>query len=739
MKVNGEQVRAPFVRSPFTVTRMRLLYLVALVALIGIAGCGKKSEPSKATASAARPDPSALSDESSATDDRGLESPPDSSSPPASEQSLLDGLPTLPIPGFLRQGESEVEPESEASVAADAPQQVPASESWPPSQDKRDALVDGGGPEPTTLTPDPLADQTDRNDGNPLRTLIGRRMPAKDLLWNPLRDTDSAGAAIRSPRSNPRQETGVTPPKSAARLLAPPLIPDARMDAESSSETVVEPSEPPVPRAADLAPGASDDDEKNSEREGGQDAVDRLATSGEESASNTREAEPLPARAIPDAAAPDAPSTPLEPGLDGAAASAPGAPRATENRPDTKSGGTSPGLNTVRVYYGTDRRLLSGVSRGAAPLVLGIVLAVISIVAASCIYSRRKKLALACAVGGLSLGGLLVLGTGTNLASGSSTPRPSLAFGAERGSLQYGYCDVSIPPIHQTGNIERPSILRLEFREREDRHIVLQRVEPLPAEKLFQEVRGRVRGSSRQDLFVFVHGYNVTFDAAARRTAQMAHDLEFDGAPIFFSWPSQGELSDYMVDETSVAWSTPHLKQFLLDVVTRSDAQRVHLIAHSMGSRAMASAVQELAAHFPSQPPLFNEVILAAPDIDADEFRSRIAPAIRPAAERITLYASSNDQALMASRLVHGYSRAGESGANLLILPGIETIDVSLIDHSILGHSYYGSSGPVLRDIQAILRGATSANSRPWLRAESNGPRQYWRFDADRSIVRRPN
>ncbi|MEZ6079827.1 MAG: hypothetical protein R3C56_30390 [Pirellulaceae bacterium] len=55
--------------------------------------------------------------------------------------------------------------------------------------------------------------------------------------------------------------------------------------------------------------------------------------------------------------------------------------------------------------------------------------------------------------------------------------------------------------------------------------------------------------------------------------------------------------------------------------------------------------------------------------------------------------------ALIASKQVHGYPRAGESGANIVIVPGIETIDVSGIDLSLLGHSYYGDSEPMLRDL----------------------------------------
>lgn len=127
----------------------------------------------------------------------------------------------------------------------------------------------------------------------------------------------------------------------------------------------------------------------------------------------------------------------------------------------------------------------------------------------------------------------------------------------------------------------------------------------------------------------------------------------------------------------------PHLEKFLADVARESGAASVHLIAHSMGNRALTSALRELAGDLPRDAPLFHEVVLTAPDIDADVFRRDIVPAIRPTARRLTLYASSNDKALIASKEVHGYPRAGESGEHLVVVDGVETIDVTAVDTSV--------------------------------------------------------
>jgi esterase/lipase superfamily enzyme len=246
--------------------------------------------------------------------------------------------------------------------------------------------------------------------------------------------------------------------------------------------------------------------------------------------------------------------------------------------------------------------------------------------------------------------------------------------------------------------------------------------------------------SKGNHILVFVHGFNVSFEDAARRTAQMASDLKFDGAPVFYSWPSQADWWKYRVDEKNVALSVDQLKSFLLAIAERSDADTINLVAHSMGNRVLTDALKEIDVAATERKQLFNQVILAAPDIDADIFRQRIAPAIVTKAKHVTLYASSKDLALVASRTFNsGDPRAGDAGGNLVVYPGIETIDVSAIDSSLLGHSYYGSSVSVLSDIEFLLRDQP-ASSRKFLAPVSlQGDLTYWLFEPPRISRRSDN
>jgi esterase/lipase superfamily enzyme len=275
-----------------------------------------------------------------------------------------------------------------------------------------------------------------------------------------------------------------------------------------------------------------------------------------------------------------------------------------------------------------------------------------------------------------------------------------ITYGKERGTLTFGICEVSIPVSHKIGFLESPSLFKLEFSSDQRKHVTLRNVirEDDP-ERFFATVASKVSDSKRKEAFVFIHGYNVTFDDAARRTAQMAFDLNFDGAPILYSWPSAGKIAAYMKDETNIGWTESHLKQFLTELSERIGAATIHLIAHSMGNRALASVLTKW-EQAGKQKPAFRHVVLTAPDIDAETFED-LAAAICARVGKVTLYSSHRDKALIASKRFHGYTRAGEI---VVILLGLDTIEASAVNTSFLGHSHFGESRSVIQDIYWLFR-----------------------------------
>ncbi len=308
---------------------------------------------------------------------------------------------------------------------------------------------------------------------------------------------------------------------------------------------------------------------------------------------------------------------------------------------------------------------------------------------------------------------------------------PAERYGSGRGPLEVGTCEVTIPVDHEPGELESPS-----WFERPDpaKHILLLSVTPKSRSLFAGELAQGVAADLGREALVFVHGYNVSFENAARRTAQMASDLDFRGAAVMYSWPSQADLAKYPVDEANIRWTVPHLREFLDLVARQSGAQRIHLIAHSMGNRAMTEVLLRYAAEeslAPGSAPRFNQIALVAPDVDADVFREDIAPRIRPISERVTLYASANDKALKVSKGVHGHPRAGDLSSGIVVSTGVETIDASNVDTSLLaaidlGHSYFAEQPTVIEDLKQLLAGRSPTERA--LAARSGLGGTYWVF-----------
>jgi len=302
-------------------------------------------------------------------------------------------------------------------------------------------------------------------------------------------------------------------------------------------------------------------------------------------------------------------------------------------------------------------------------------------------------------------------------------------FGPERGKVSYGIASVGIPPNHEIGRQEAPSVFRFEWSADERKHIALKGLLPMDQTEFLQQLGWAIEKSRDRRLMLFVHGYNTSFADAARQVAQFATDLKFGGPVVLFSWPSQGGLTGYTVDETNAEWAQPHLVQTIKDLLDRTPAKRVYLVAHSMGNRVLTRAYITLAGdRWVDGPNALREMILVAPDIDADLFREDIAPRLAQTGIHVTLYASSGDRALMASRAFHGYARAGESGDGLVIIPGVETVDASHASSGLIGHSYFSEDRRIMEDIYAILQTGQRADNRFGLAPVDTDKGRYWTF-----------
>lgn len=319
-----------------------------------------------------------------------------------------------------------------------------------------------------------------------------------------------------------------------------------------------------------------------------------------------------------------------------------------------------------------------------------------------------------------------------------------ISFGDKRGKkLKLGSAVVTIPTqAHNEGEIERPfefSFLWIKYQAKEDpkKHFTIHKIGELGREEFVSLSKDILSKSSRfkDQAFVFIHGYNVSFDAALYRTAQMAYDFGFDGVPYMYSWPSVGGLVSYEYDQNSSIQARPYLREFL-DIVTKeSGAKEVHIIAHSMGNAPVMEVLRDLRIQPEDQRiSNINQIVLAAPDIDRDVFIN-LAKEIKGLGKGMTLYVSSNDLAMKASRTYSGSIRAGdipEDGP--IVIDGIDTIDVTSLSTSMfsLNHSLYADSGKILTDItKLMLNRLRPPNKRTpeLLQTDNADGTIFWRYD----------
>ena len=318
-------------------------------------------------------------------------------------------------------------------------------------------------------------------------------------------------------------------------------------------------------------------------------------------------------------------------------------------------------------------------------------------------------------------------------------------YGTERARrLELGRALVTVPKAHQLPNIERPWVYRLPFTqivlhsEPEDprSHFTLKDVRPLSREEFLKLIQERLEASSiyKDHALVFVHGFNTSFEYALYRTAQIAYDIKFDGAPLLYSWPSMGNmtLQDYSHDRESSGQAEPYMREFLELVARETGAKSVSIIAHSMGNQLLLPALRDLKRMAPSDITI-SQVILAAPDVDRDAFEN-IAHELAGVSRGVTMLAASNDLALdISRRFWGGVPRAGDVPAGgPIVTDGIDTIDITAVSTKVfaLNHSGYADTNALLSDIQLLIQtGERPPDKRvPILERVKTAKGDYWRY-----------
>ena len=288
---------------------------------------------------------------------------------------------------------------------------------------------------------------------------------------------------------------------------------------------------------------------------------------------------------------------------------------------------------------------------------------------------------------------------------------PEEFYGLERGSPEYGIARVA--GAHTDAKPE------------------LVAVQPLAWGDYLVKLREAMKQADSSVLLVFIHGYNRSFKQISTLVGKWVMNTRIEGVPVIWSWPSSQNPAGYLADETNIRWARPHFAQFLHNLIEDSGAGTIHLIGHSLGARALTDVMlQDLIPNGVDRSKI-GEYVLLAPDIDAEIFQRDLAPLLVAAGLNTTLYASANDKAMASARTLRGYPRAGDSGEKPVLIEGMETIDVTDANKSILGHSYFEESQLVGQDLAILLNQRKKAAQRPNLVLVQTPVGAYWRLTVE--------
>jgi esterase/lipase superfamily enzyme len=263
-----------------------------------------------------------------------------------------------------------------------------------------------------------------------------------------------------------------------------------------------------------------------------------------------------------------------------------------------------------------------------------------------------------------------------------------LSYSKKRGlKLEFGRCEV----IHTVNEDEERADVYFQKHnwQLKDRGTNNQVSSPRlydSANDLLAAIKSTQEESGDNRLIVFVHGYAASFNKAVRFGARLAYGT---GIPVLvFSWPTQHNPIIYTADECNAEWTFPRFQQFLTLLNQHFPSENITLVSHSMGARIVSWALQavrtERSQHVEEER-RYQHVFFCCPDIDRDTF-AIYADRFRTVSNDTVVFVSSNDVRLGVSELLHGHARLGEFKEQVRSIPGVKTVDFSVLDPG-FGHS----------------------------------------------------
>lgn len=189
---------------------------------------------------------------------------------------------------------------------------------------------------------------------------------------------------------------------------------------------------------------------------------------------------------------------------------------------------------------------------------------------------------------------------------------------------------------------------------------------------------------------------------------------------FLFSWPAIKQFITYTQDESTIDVNEIYFANFLTEVAKAAPNKIIHIVAHSMGNRALLRTINKGIFLAANKQVKFGQIILAAADVDAELF-SQYSEKYVASSNKTTVYLSPYDNAVGMSQLIHGHARLG-CGINPPESPNprIDYI-ISTIPSDFPAHAYVAENVDILDDLQSLFQfGIPLRSSNAWTRLNNN-------------------
>jgi esterase/lipase superfamily enzyme len=277
----------------------------------------------------------------------------------------------------------------------------------------------------------------------------------------------------------------------------------------------------------------------------------------------------------------------------------------------------------------------------------------------------------------------------------------------------------------------------------------------LDREGFVTALRGRADAMPASQSFavMYTHGYGTSLHESWEHTNSSRLRAHSEQPWVVFSWPSIGSgvampeegalvTAAYRRDSANAVASRAAYAEALGAVHDAVGGSRAMLVAHSLGGQLVGETLARDAAlrrRLVDDP--LRVVAFVSPDIDAARFGDALVPTLRSLAQRVLLYASSDDRVLAMSQWMNDSERAGrivDAPRGPTVRNGLESIDMTDAEYAdsrfvhVFGtrHALRRKSG-ALFDLVHIVGARMDAECRTTLGTAERLPSGAWRLTSD--------